>query len=287
MTPLEKLMRRLVDAGHNAYSVSRPPPPGVAPSMAPGTGPAQEREHANSPQDASYEAPSVPKPNWADARRATGFGGGGDPVVIVPAPRAGRTSRTAGQNLGAGPLDRSYVTLYGQLRSREDWRFTVEDYAQVAITQAVANGTATGLLTVVSNNNAIGNNMRLSQYPGAISAYRVLVYLSLAPTALTATGAYALTLQPYSGGSAAGKIVPLGVFTASQAFSEVLSLVVDVPITDAGDIVVGQVTMTSITIAAPTTVTIQLGVGYAYPVPEHRSSGYHVEPSLGNTGYDK
>lgn len=158
--------------------------------------------------------------------------------------------------------------LYGYGRSEGDWRYFIDNFATGTVT-TIANTLVTK--AVVLTNQPF---WRLSQWPAAVHLYLCIRKFSMAPqSAITTVGAIDVQFQD----SVGGFTIPLGDFVSSSNINEDITSIIPVPITDPGNVNVGNLLVT----LAGTTPTVsiynwQMAFSAVYLLPT--LEGYEVEP---------
>lgn len=149
--------------------------------------------------------------------------------------------------------------LYGTIKTRDGWRYVIDNYITGTIT-TVAN---TAVNTTIKL--TLAPNLFLSRWPGAISCFLVLRSFSMAPqSAITTVGAIDVLYQDTIG----GQNIPIGDFVSNSSINNNMSILIPTPITDPSNTSVGIVT-TTLTGTTPTVsaYNYQIGFSFAYLLP--------------------
>lgn len=158
--------------------------------------------------------------------------------------------------------------LYGSTKTKEGWRYTIDG---VITTNTGATSVGATISKVLAFTNPIP--VQLSKWPGAINAYLVLRYFSMAPqSAITTVGAITVTFQDAIGGFT----IPLGNMVNNQSIQSDRDVIIPTPITDPGITTVGTI-FVALAGAASTAsdYNISLGFSLAYLLP--CLEGYKVQ----------
>lgn len=164
-------------------------------------------------------------------------------------------------------LEPEFNQLYGSGRSEGDWRYFIDNFATGTLT-TIAN---TQVTTAISLTNQ--PFWRSSQWPGAVSLYLCIRRFSMAPqSAITTVGAIDVQFQDAVG----GMTIPLGDFVSSSSILEDTTIIIPTPITDPGNVKVGNLLVT----LSGTTPTVsvynwQMAFSGVYLAPT--LEGYEVE----------
>lgn len=152
-------------------------------------------------------------------------------------------------------LSPDYNKMYGSDRTIGGWRYCIDDWATGTVT-TIANTAVAASVAL-----AIRPNLRLSQWPGAVNAYMVLRWFSIAPqSAIGTVGVVDVVLVTNEGIN-----IPLCDIVSNSSANLDRQVLIPVPITDPNVTNIGNIIVT-LTGTAPTTsvYSYQLGVSYAY-----------------------
>lgn len=163
-------------------------------------------------------------------------------------------------------LEPRFNRLYGTGRSKDDWRYFIDNYAKGTLT-TVANTPVTTTVTLTNQ-----PNWRLEQWPGGVHLYLCIRKFSMAPqSAITTVGAIDVIFVDQFGNT-----IPMGDFESNSNIAYDVDSIIPTPITDPGNTAVGSL----ITTLAGTTPTVsvynwQLAFSAVYVLPT--IEGYETE----------
>lgn len=163
----------------------------------------------------------------------------------------------------SGPAVPDYNVFYSHLRDREAYSQIVTNTAHGSWTVGTTSKQAITLDTAP--------NLHLSQFPGAIGVYPVLLLWAFAQSVTTATGEYSMNWELLGGDF----LFPLGEFNAGKPDNtEYPRWIVPMLITDANQTALGNLIITSNGVAGTPTIFWRLGIGWAYLLPAPAFKGY-------------
>ena len=166
----------------------------------------------------------------------------------------------------------NYNTLYGTLRTKNDWRFSADQYANGTVTTVAGSAVIVDVDMTLPGNNQ-GNYWHLDQWPGGTQLFLFVRSFSLGPqTANFATaGEIDVVYQDEQGNSA-----PLGTY-GNNAFypNQGIGALMPGAITDSGQSGLGSLSFTLNSGATVGTYSWQMGFSAAYLLPALK--GYSIE----------
>lgn len=241
-------------------------------SAGPGAGPSAQREGA---KQSGGNAPTGPVK--ANMRGALG-GYGGHPDGAVAYDDRSQVNKELAQLIE----EVKHARAVDQLRSRfrfslpysaeahvqDGWRFVCGPFSMFDGTMtAPGGGNSTQTIAVNLAAGTLSPTFLLDRYPGALYVNLFIRSFSFVPTGTTMTG-----LQECWFTDPGGAVVALGIYnTANQSSSNYLAVqaLCNTPLTDPGLQALGQINVQNIGIGGtPVTVRWQLGVSYAFLVPD-------------------
>lgn len=150
-----------------------------------------------------------------------------------------------------------YNEIYDTLRTTKGWRYIADFFADGSFVPTA--GAQVSVAVTLPNIP----QLRLEQWPGAVSAYWVIHFFACAPQTSPATnGALEVAFSDKTG------TAPLGVFIASTGGSSSADIIMPNPITDPDSSMIGTLLVTlQPGGASPVTYTWQMGIGVAYLLP--------------------
>lgn len=155
-------------------------------------------------------------------------------------------------------------SLYGTAKVHEDWKSTTDMVFNGTITPIASQRVLSQILTANQlGGYNIGDFFQVMQYPGAPFLYLVLREFQLCPSATTMTGNLTMQFE-----DSAGKVVPLGVMSATGASSSLINShsLIPTPIMDPQIPALGNVVVT-LNGATPVACNYQIAFSIAYVLP--------------------
>ena len=246
----------------------------ILPSAAPGGGPAAGREGPTENGGTGGKTPNPP-PTGARPQAVLGYGGHGDPTVLVDAPRHTRqelqelvdaTARTRLQDKLRSRV-RWQIPYSPEGHNQDGWRFIVGPWSMLdGSTNAPGAGNSTVNIPLAIPAGTAGPFIFLDRYPGAL--YFLIYVRTFAWMRLgsTMTGVQELYFT-----DPGGAVVGLGIYDAgaSAQGAQSVGALCNTQITDPGNANLGQIVVQNIGIGGtPVGSRYQIGLGYVAMMPD-------------------
>lgn len=215
-------------------------------------------------------------PDTPDAKTPTGMGLpnqlGYHQHGIVPLPE--RTRIIARENKRhpdlahhgrPAPEVPDYNVWYDQWATQNGWDKLILNTAHGTITPLTTGSTTVPITLDVEA------KLKLSQFPGAVMAFPVLLFWTFALLAAGTSGVVSLGFIPNGGDF----VFPLGEFNVTQLeFSLKERWIIPAPVTDHDVTSLGTLIATSNTVVGPPVIQWRMGIGWAYLLPSPAFKGY-------------
>ena len=256
----------------------------ILPSAAPGGGPSAGRE---GPADSGGTGGMTPNPPPTGARvqAVLGYGGHGDPAVLVDAPQHTRRElqELIDQTSRTRERDRLRTRFRWQIpyspegHNQDGWRFIVGPWSMFdGNVTAPGAGNSTVNVPISIPASTAGPFIFLDRYPGALYFLVYVRTFAWMRVGTTMTG-----IQEVFYTDPGGAVVGLGIYDAGSSSNGIASIgaLCNTQITDPGNAALGQITVQNIGIGGtPVANRYQIGLGYVAMVPDPWFQAQQIKP---------